>query len=424
MRIKSRFVLAGLVGIVAVALNSCTTTSSITNNPTTGFMWVTTEGDQMVRSFTIALSNGATTQVGNGVATGLGPVAMALTPSGTALFVANRDDNTVSVYGVNSDGSLTVPCPSSSPSCTIVTVATGQAPVALAIDPPGKLLFVANSGSDTISVFSIQGTGLTFLTSFASDPTSVTPTGPASVVVSPAGFACQVLITAQPETCYFLYAANQVTSTVSAFAYFVDSNGNFVTGSVDSSGNITPGGNVANSPFAAGTNPVGLAFSRCAGTSTVTTDCPTAAPPQYLLVANNGSNNISVFSACTQVTTACPSADGGLSPVPGSPVAAGLHPVSFIVNPARDLVFAVDNWSSQVSEYKYSSATGFLSPLSPWASTGSYPLSGGITSDGNWVFVPNNNGSTLSAYSVGASGQLNAETAITLVAQPSAVLIR
>jgi 6-phosphogluconolactonase (cycloisomerase 2 family) len=142
-------------------------------------------------------------------------------------------------------------------------------------------------------------------------------------------------------------------------------------------------------------------------------------------VANTGSNNVSIFSVCIQITTACPSANGTLTPIGGSPVTAGVGPISFMVNSARDLVYVVDNGSFQITQYQYNSATGLLTTLSPaTVSTGASPVTGGITSDGNWVFVPNNGGSSLSVYGVGIGGLLNVGTAIPLVGQPSAVLIR
>jgi 6-phosphogluconolactonase (cycloisomerase 2 family) len=227
------------------------------------------------------------------------------------------------------------------------------------------------------------------------NPNNATGAGPVAVLASPVG--------------NFLYVANQFNSTLSIFSY-------------DPNGFLTPN---ATSPATAGTNPAGLAFSRCAGTTQVNTDCPAAAPPGYLFVANSGSNNISVFSACIQVTTTCPSADGTLAQIVNSPTGAGTRPISFMVSPARDLVYAVDSGSSQVSEYKYSPATGALSGQSPASiSTGASPLTGAITQDGNWVFVPNNGGSSLSGFGVSTSGALSVGTSITLAGQPSAVLIR
>ena len=498
MRMKFRWVLAGSVVLLAVGLNSCTSSNGTNPNGGTGFMWVTTQGDQMVTSYNINLSTGAASQVGKAVATGVQPVAMVISPDAHSLFVANSQDNTISAYTVNSDGSLT--------SAGAPIAVPGQTPVAMAMDPSGTLLFVANQGSGTVSVFKASGASLTAATanvsgpppcspaanssSFETDPNTtsfvVDTANPATLsnfsltsnvatfTISPAistqflscgkvavsgiaapnaflngvwtvsgtpttaqlmlniphadvttltpisGTASQIIPDAGPVALAvppgggYLYIANQVENTVTAFPY-----------SADTSGNITVSAQVPNSPFSAGTNPSGLAFSRCAGTTQVSTNCPTAAPPGYLFVANSGSNNISIFSACVQVTTTCPSADGTLTQIGSSPVGAGTRPVSFMVSPARDLVYAVDNGSFQVSEYKYSPATGALSGQTPASiSTGSSPLTGSITQDGNWVFVPNNGGSSLSGFGVSTSGALSVGTSISLAGQPSAVLIR
>src|SRR5713101_4846246 len=106
MRMKSRWVLAGFIAVFAVALNSCTTSKG-PGTTGTGFLWVATQGDQKVSSYTINLTTGAASQVGTSVATGVGPIAIALTPAGDALFVVNRGDNTISSYTLKSDGSLT-----------------------------------------------------------------------------------------------------------------------------------------------------------------------------------------------------------------------------------------------------------------------------------------------------------------------------
>jgi YVTN family beta-propeller protein len=403
MRMKSRFVLAGLIGLLTLILGSCSNSNGVVTGTGTGFLWVVTQGDQLVSAYNVSLANGVVGLLGTSLPTGAGPIAIAITPAGDALFIANRDDNTISAYTVNTDGSLVYPC--STLGCNQVAAAPiAGTPLALAIDPSGKFLFVANQASqsllpppplspDSITVFSIQGASLNYVGAFPS-----IGNGPAGLVASPNGT--------------YLYVANQYASTVSILSY-------------DINGTLTE---APTSPITVGTNPSGLAFSRCAGTTptTITTfNCPTAAPPGYLFVANTGSNNVSIFSACIQITTACPSANGTLIQIAGSPVPAGVGPVSFMINPARDLVYVVDHGSFQVSEYQYSSATGRLTPLSPGtASTGASPLTGGITSDGNWAFIPNNGGSSVSAYAIGDGGQFNTATAVPLVGQPSALLIR
>src|SRR5215831_6552320 len=134
MQMKSRWVLAALTVLSIAAWNGCTQA----NNPgqaTTSHMWIATAGDQSVRSYSINLTNGEVGQTGNAVATRVQPQAMALTPDSSAFFIANSGDNTISAYSVKSDGTL---------SAQGFTPTAGQFPVALAIDPSGKILFAVD----------------------------------------------------------------------------------------------------------------------------------------------------------------------------------------------------------------------------------------------------------------------------------------
>lgn len=383
------------LGLLAL-LAGCASANNKGSVSGTGFMWVATQGDQKITSYNINLGDGSVTRTGDAVSTGNNPVAMVVTPDGQTLFVANKDDNSVSAYAVNSDGTLGDQASS---------VPTGALPVALAVDPAGKFLFVANQGtladntSGTVSVFSIQGTTLSEVTGspFPTElPSDVAGTGPSAVAVSPNGT--------------FLYVANQFASTVSIFEY--DQNG-FLTQN-------------AGPPVATHANPSGLAFSRCAGVSTGTDICPTN-DGNNLFVADSGLNEITVFSACIQSTSSCATPNGALAELTSSPTGAGNGPVAFIIHPVRNFVYAIDSKSNQVSQFKYSPITGALTPLSPAAaSTATNPLAGGITSDGNWAFVPNNGGSTVSAFSIGPGGKFQqASTAsINVSGQPSVVVVR
>lgn len=395
MRMKSGWVLV-VAGSLLGLLSGCSSANNNNITSGTGFMWVVTQGDQKVTAYNINLSNGSVSTVGSAADTGSNPVAMVLTPDGKSLFVANRDDGTVSAYSVDSDGSV---------AAQANATPAGTFPVALAVDPGSKFLFVANQGtfadntSGTVSVFSIQGTGLTEVAGspFPTElPSDVTGTGPSAVMAAPTG--------------NFLYVANQFSSTLSIFTY-------------DQNGVLTQ---AAGSPVTTAANPSGLAFSRCAGVSSATTNCPTN-DGNSLFVANSGSNQVSVFAACIQTTSTCATPDGTLTPVANSPFGAGSGPVAFMVHPALNFVYAVDAKSNQVSQFKYSPVTGALTSLSPAAtSTQANPLAGGITSDGAWAFVPNNGTSTVSAFAVGTGGKLNQATtpAITVSGQPSVVVVR
>ncbi|HTJ87769.1 MAG TPA: beta-propeller fold lactonase family protein [Terriglobales bacterium] len=421
MKLKSVWGLS----VAAVSIGAMLSCSS--SNPGgatgTGFIWIATEGDQQVRAFNINLSNGSIGQVGNSQPTGVSPVAMALSPDGTALFVANSSDGSITSYSVGSDGSLGAghttntatsctlpppPCPGAPPPPTC-----GALPVSLAIDPAGKFLFVAaqgtfdqcdptagNSSSGGISTYAISGSNLTFNSAVQTEaPTDLTGTGPSAVRTSPTG--------------NFLYVANQFSNTIQAFSYDA------------SNGALLP-----LNTYASGSNPSDLAFSRCAGTTQGTASCP-AADGNNLFVTNSGSNNVSIFTACIQPSTTCgaqgAAPDGSLVQLSTSPVAAGNSPVAIFVHPLLGFVYAVNSKSNNVTQYRYGSATGALTTLTPASvNAGANPLGGGVTSDGSYVFISNNNGSTMSVFSVGPGGKLAPATAstVTLAGQPAAILVR
>jgi 6-phosphogluconolactonase (cycloisomerase 2 family) len=233
-------------------------------------------------------------------------------------------------------------------------------------------------------------------------PGDVSGSGPSGVAVSPVGS--------------YLYVANQFSDNVQSYSY-------------DASGNLA----LINT-YTAGTNPTGLAFSRCAGitSNTATVSC-TVDDDNNLFVTNSGSNNISIFSACIQVSGSCAAPDGTLAEIPSkSPVASGVAPATIFVNPTSDFVYSVDRGSSQVSEYQYSPATGVLTPLAT-GSGGASVFSGGITSNianntstFNWVVVTNNGSSSLSTFQVAVTGKLIAPSSnqFAVQGQPSAILLR
>ena len=406
MGMKSRWLLVVLAVSPIFLWNSCIGSNRAPAN--TSFMWVATQGDQLVRAYTISQANGSISPIGtNGTpaATGVQPTAMIITPDGKTMFIVNAG-GTVTAYTLNSDGTLKA-------SGSGVNTG-GSAPIALAADPAGKFLFVANQGtssdvtSGTISVFAINGTGLTLVGNPISTAIQgqVGGSGPSAVAVSPVGS--------------YLYIANQFSNNVQSYSY-------------DASGTLNLIGT-----YTAGTNPAGLAFSRCAGVaSNTTTSTCTVADDNNLFVSNSGSNNLTIFSACIQVSATCgiggSAPDGTLTEIPSkSPVGAGVGPADLLINRTSDFVYAVDRGSSQVSEYQYSPATGVLTLLAG-ASGGASVFSGGITSNiannsstFNWVVVTNNGSSSLSIFQVAVTGKLIAlgSGQYAVQGQPSAILLR
>ena len=389
MGMKSRWACGVLAALLAIGLNACVTSNNgVGSSSNTGFMWVTTQGDQMVSAFNINLSTGAVSKVGKSVATAANPSAMAISPNNGILFVANTGSGSVNAYTVASDGSLTA----------LASTPVGQSPMGLAVDPAGAFVFVANQGvfsdptSGTVSVLTLSGSTFTTVTTVSTAGLGATvSSGPVALAVDPTG--------------KFLYVANEFAGTVSAFSY--DSTGHLTE--------LTP-----NSPYTVGANPSALAFSRTvSGTNR----------DNFLFVTNFASDTVNIFNACVAASQTCANTPAltpsGLLTSAGS-VGAGSGPAGIVVDPALDFVYVLERKSSQVSEFTFSPATGGLSTLSNTASVSGSPFSAGITSDGNWVFVSNNSGSNLNEFAVGANGVLNIPTtsSIILTGQPSAILIR
>jgi 6-phosphogluconolactonase len=414
---------AGLLALAVLGLLSCSTTRSSSSG--TGALFVTTQGDNSVSAFSVALGTGALTANGNSVATDklpLVPTAMILAPSGNALFVANSNPNipppsppppcpappagTITSYTVNSDGTLTA-VSGSSPA--------GIIPSGMAIDSAGHFLFVANQGvqsptgtdqvcqKGTISVFAISGTSLSKVGDFFTSAPGQNGTRPVAVAVSLSG--------------NFLYVANQFDGTVSVF-------------SIASSGALT----MILAPYPVGMTPSALALSP---------------DGSFVYVANSGSGNVSAFTVCDKQSATCAvtpgsTPDGSLNPIPGSPFPAALGPISVTTDSAGRFLYAVDNGSNQVSQYKISAGTGVLVADSPATiSTGDHPVwvssragtttvsaTGGTI---DYLYVANIGANTISTFSFDSTiGGLSVSgTPVTLVngarqprGQPSAIAVK
>jgi YVTN family beta-propeller protein len=219
---------------------------------------------------------------------------------------------------------------------------TGGLSVAVAPDPStkaGKFVYVANSGSDNVSMYSINpGTG---------DLTPLVPprigagSQPVSVAVDPSG--------------RFAYVANFGSNDVSMFA--IDS----ATGALTS---------IA-SPVPAGSGPVSVA---------VAAD-PSGLFGKFVYVVNAGSDDISMYTV--------DSTTGILTPI-GSPVTAQSGPVSVAVHPSGKFAYVATEscpgvLNSCFGQYTINTTTGALS-LTEQKSAGS-TLATSIAVDPSGRFV-------------------------------------
>ncbi|MGB7023051.1 MAG: beta-propeller fold lactonase family protein [Candidatus Acidiferrales bacterium] len=175
------------------------------------FVYAANSDDNTVSMYTINPGTGMLTPTTPPtVAAGSGPdfVTLTATPSlpvvgGSGFaYVANQNDDTVSMYSVNQTTGVLTPL-------TPATIPTGPSPVGVTLDP-GGFAYVPNEGGNTVSVYSINTDGT--LTSTGSVTTGNQPT---SVAVPSSRFA---------------YVVNRLDDTVSM--YTID----------DSTGNLTPNG--------------------------------------------------------------------------------------------------------------------------------------------------------------------------------------
>jgi 6-phosphogluconolactonase (cycloisomerase 2 family) len=205
------------------------------------------------------------------------------------VYVANSQSNSVSAFSQDpATGALT-----QVPGSPFLVGADPRSIQALSLNPYYRgpsVVIVANAGSNSASVFSINGDG-----SLAPVAGSPFPTG-----ALPSSIAPNYNFYPVP----YVFVANSKSNDISVFK--VD----------DTTGALTP---VAGSPFpTGGSDPASIAVGGAAEFAGF--GGPNGAP--FLYTANAGSNNMSVFSINLNT--------GVLTPVSGSPFAVGKSPQSVI----------------------------------------------------------------------------------------------
>jgi 6-phosphogluconolactonase (cycloisomerase 2 family) len=143
--------------------------------------------------------------------TGSGPVSVAVPPGGNYLYVANQFTNTVSAFSYDgASGKLTAVAGSPYASCNLPNT-NCVAPSAVAISPNGEFLLVANSGSNNVSSFAICAVVST---------TCSTPNGTLTAVTGspfPAGIGPGAM--AFDPGFNFVYVVDQQSNQVSQYSF-------------------------------------------------------------------------------------------------------------------------------------------------------------------------------------------------------------
>lgn len=159
--------------------------TSVIVDPSGKYVYVADGGSNEVAAFSINAATGLLTPVpGSPFSAGLTPTAVAVDPSGTFLFVANGDGmgtpggQTLSVFLIDPDTGALTSGPGSPYACDTL-------PSAIAVDPSGKFVYVANGDppANNISGFAID-TNTGALTAVPGSPFAAGP-NPQSITVAP-----------------------------------------------------------------------------------------------------------------------------------------------------------------------------------------------------------------------------------------------
>jgi 6-phosphogluconolactonase len=338
-------------------------------------LYVTNSGSNDVSGYTINPSTG-----------GLGPIAgspfkdvstpsaIALSSDGLFAYVANRQTNKVTAFRVGTDGALLLgPSTSDNPN----PVSTGTAPRALAVSRDSRLLYVANSGSDDVTVFKIGTAGVLTLVPQATGPSKPVAAGaaaPIALAVAPTGRVLYVASnTSNTITAFEVDAAGLLTLLPQAgpgtnpisvngtgltalaitpngkFLYAISSTSNHVTAfQIESSGLLTLIAPTSSNPISTGgTTPNGI----------------TIQPNGTHLYIANGGGNVSAFTIGSNgLLTAVPSSGTAQNPTP----TVGSTPVALTISQeGQSLSLYVANREGTVLAYTIVSGSGTLVPLTP-----------------------------------------------------------
>ena len=255
-------------------------------------------------------------------------------------YVANSGDNTISQYTMDAGGALT---PKGTPTVASISGVANSNPTSVTVDPSGKNAYVANSGNEVISQFSIGTGGGLVPMNPATVASGSAGSGPTSVTVDPTG--------------KYAYAANSSSYEVAQFT-------------------IGAGGGLVPMTPAFVTSGTGTFFP---GPVAVTVD-PTG---KYVYVANQGDNYVTQFTI---------GAGGVLAAMtPQATVATGTNPISVTVDPTGKYAYVANYGSNYISQYNIG-VSGALSPMStPTATTPGLTLPTSIAIDptGKYAYVAN-----------------------------------
>jgi 6-phosphogluconolactonase len=179
---------------------------------TSHVLYATSTAANSISPISVNISTGSLSAPSGQYFTGGGPIAVAVDPGSRFVFTANQGDNTVSAFsigGANANSPTLAPVAGS-------PFSVGRTPYDVATDITGDHLYVANRDDSTVSVFSVDaGTGA--LTEISGSPFPLVSRDqlPISLTMHPSGKFLYVG-TAQDVTAYSVDSATGAIAAVDA----------------------------------------------------------------------------------------------------------------------------------------------------------------------------------------------------------------
>lgn len=377
--------LHGLCCLLLLGLSGCggffvpQTSSGGTTN-TGDYLYVANSADTFFAGFGVASSGALSVLSGSPYNNSVAAQSLAVNPANTFLYAGTTAG--IFVYGINSNGSITVQNDGSVAADDMVATAmqvdsTGNYLLAVGISTAQQVQAIGIYTIDTSTglLTAVTGSPLALYTGNASTPTVVAPTGllitpnNAYVYASLGTLGVQVLTLGSggalaagsaPTLLAPLKGSTSPSDQGTAsdpnslFLFVAEINTGLRVFSIGSGGSLSE---VSGSPYAVGTGPTAVDLD---------------ATGSYVYVANKGSNNISAFTLTA--------ASGKLTAVAGSPFSSGgVQPIGIVNDNSKAFVAVINNQAngssgnSDLQLFKFDATVdGKLDPVST-ATTGTDP---------------------------------------------------
>jgi 6-phosphogluconolactonase (cycloisomerase 2 family) len=346
----------GLILATAALIISCGNNGG--GSKGTHLAYVTLPSTNQVVGLTIDEGSGSLSTIsGSPFTTGNSPSSVVIHPSKKFAYVSNSAENTISLFTIDGSGRLTEVPPRTS---------TGIAPASMTMDSAGSFLFVGTRLE--VSVYTIDA-GSGALNEIPSSPFPVA--GPVGLTVSPSG--------------KYLYMASSTGSSVVQYT-------------------INPDGSLANfASFAAGANPSSIAID----------------PAGHFLYTTN-------LVSTTFRGFAIDSNTGALTGIPQSPFTAGTNPSAVAVDGSGKFLYVANFGSNNINAFTIDATNGFPTAITGTNSTGTAPVFLSLDSGSGYLFAGNQSAHNISGFTIDSgAGTLAAtkQSTFTVGTSPSSMSI-